>query len=68
MTDEALEALRAAAGGAARVAGDGDAIAGVPARYVAEPGSTAEAAQVVRAAVAHDLSLPLTAAERALAS
>ena len=51
----ALEDLRAACGDA-RPAGDGDAIAGVPARFVAAPGSADEAAVVVRAAAVHDLS------------
>jgi glycolate oxidase FAD binding subunit len=50
----ALEDLRAACGDA-RPAGDGDAIAGVPARFVAAPGSADEAAAVVRAAAVHDL-------------
>ena len=53
---------RGCAGGPARrvrrcrPAGDGDAIAGVPARFVAAPGSADEAAAVVRAAAVHDLS------------
>ena len=51
----ALEDLRAACGDA-RPAGDGDAIAGVPARFVAAPGSANQAAAVVRAAAMHDLS------------
>ena len=51
----ALEDLRAACGDA-RPADDGDAIAGVPARFVAAPGSANEAAAVVRAAAVHDLS------------
>jgi len=51
----ALEDLRAACGDA-RPAGDSDAIAGVPARFVAAPGSADEAAAVVRAAAGHDLS------------
>ena len=51
----ALEDLHAACGDA-RPAGDGDAIAGVPARFVAAPGSANEAAAVVRAAAVHDLS------------
>ena len=51
----ALEELRAACGDA-RPAGDGDAIAGVPARFVAAPGFPDEAAAVVRAAAVHDLS------------
>jgi glycolate oxidase FAD binding subunit len=56
MTD-ALDALRAAAGDAVRRAGDGDAIAGVPARYVAAPGSTGQAAAVLRTAAGHDLAV-----------
>jgi glycolate oxidase FAD binding subunit len=42
--------------GDARPAGDGDAIAGVPARFVAAPGSANQAAAVVRLAAVHDLS------------
>jgi glycolate oxidase FAD binding subunit len=38
-------------------AGAGDAIAGMPARFVARPESTAEAAAVVREAVARDLTI-----------
>src|SRR6266566_10159205 len=40
-----------------RDAGPMDAIAGVPARYVAEPASTQEAAAVLRAAAAQDLAV-----------
>jgi glycolate oxidase FAD binding subunit len=40
-----------------RPATDADAIAGVPARYVAEPSTTEEAAAVVRAAAEHDLAV-----------
>jgi glycolate oxidase FAD binding subunit len=57
MAQAPLDALRAAVGHAARPAGDGDTVAGVPARYVAAPGTTGEAAAVVRAAVAHDLAV-----------
>jgi len=57
MVDGPLDALRAAAGEAARPAEDADAVAGVPARYVAAPASTDEAAAVVRAAAAHDLAV-----------
>jgi glycolate dehydrogenase FAD-binding subunit len=42
---------------AVRDARPGDTIAGVPARYVAEPASTEEAAQVLRAAAAQDLAV-----------
>ena len=51
----ALEHLRAACGDA-RPAGDGDAIAGLPARFVAAPRSADEAAAAVRVAAVHDLS------------
>ena len=47
-----LDALRQATGGHAEPAGDGDAVGGVPARCVAAPGSTAEAAAVLRVAAA----------------
>jgi len=57
MVDGPLDALRAAACDAARPAEDADAVAGVPARYVAAPASTDEAAAVVRAAAAHDLAV-----------
>ena len=40
-----------------RDAGPGEAIAGVPARYVAEPASTQEVAAVLRAAAAQDLAV-----------
>src|SRR5206468_7886511 len=40
-----------------RPASDGDAIDGVPARYVATPSSTVEAAAVVRAAAAEGLAV-----------
>ena len=52
-----LDALRQATGGHAEPAGDGDAVDGVPARFVAAPGSTEEAAAVVRAAAAEGLAL-----------
>jgi glycolate dehydrogenase FAD-binding subunit len=52
----ALDALQAAAGDAVRPAMDGDALGGVPARFVAAPASVDEAAAVLRAAAAHDLS------------
>jgi glycolate oxidase FAD binding subunit len=52
-----LDALRLASGDAVSPADDADAIAGVPACYVAAPGSTEEAAAVVRAAAAHDLTV-----------
>jgi glycolate oxidase FAD binding subunit len=52
-----LEALRQATGGHAGPAGDGDAVDGVPARFVAAPGSTPEAAEVVRVAAAEGLAV-----------
>lgn len=51
----ALEDLRAACGDA-RPADDNDAIAGVPAQFVAAPGSADEAVAAVRAAAMHGLS------------
>jgi glycolate oxidase FAD binding subunit len=57
MAQAALDALLAAARGAAGPAGDTETVAGVPARYVAAPATTAEAAAVVRAAVAYDLTV-----------
>lgn len=51
----ALEDLRAACGDA-RPADDNDAIAGVPAQFVAAPGSADEAVAAVRAAAVHGLS------------
>ena len=52
-----LDALRQATGGRAEPAGDGDAVDGVPARFVAAPGSTEEAAAVVRTAAAEGLAI-----------
>ncbi|HEX8630080.1 MAG TPA: FAD-binding oxidoreductase [Catenuloplanes sp.] len=52
-----LSALRAAGAATVRPAEPGDAIAGVPARYVAAPDSTARAAAIVRAAAAHGLAV-----------
>jgi len=52
-----LDALRQATGGHAGPAGDGDAVDGVPARFVAAPGSTAEAAAVVRVAAGEGLAV-----------
>ncbi len=57
MPDAPLDALLAATGGAARPATGADAIAGVPARYVASPGSVAAAAAAVRVAAEHGLAL-----------
>ncbi len=44
-------------GGLARPTGESDAVAGVAPRYVATPGSTDEAAEVMRIAAAHDLAV-----------
>lgn len=52
-----LDALRKAIGDAARPASDGDAVAGVPARFVAAPASAQEASAVVRLAAVHGLAL-----------
>jgi glycolate oxidase FAD binding subunit len=52
-----LDALRQATGGHAEPAGDGDAVDGVPARFVAAPGSTEEAAAVLRTAAAAGLAV-----------
>jgi glycolate oxidase FAD binding subunit len=52
-----LDALRRATGGHAEPAGDGDAVDGVPARWVATPGSTEEAAAVLRTAAAEGLAV-----------
>ena len=54
---DVLEDLRAAAGGEARTATDGDVVDGVPARWVVRPHSTEETAAVVRAAAAHGLTV-----------
>jgi glycolate oxidase FAD binding subunit len=54
---DTLDALRAAVGDAVRPAGDRDAVAGVPARFVAAPSSTEQAGAVVRAAAARGLSI-----------
>ncbi|MCW3842274.1 FAD-binding oxidoreductase [Micromonospora yasonensis] len=55
--DRVLDRLRAAAGDPVRQAGEDDAIAGVPARYVAAPRDTAQAAAVLRAAADLDLAV-----------
>jgi glycolate oxidase FAD binding subunit len=52
-----LDALRRATDGNAAAAGDGDAVGGVPARFVAAPGSTEQAAAVLRTAAAEDLAV-----------
>ncbi len=52
-----LDVLRQATGGHAEPAGDGDAVDGIPARFVAAPGSTEEAAAVVRIAAAEGLAV-----------
>ncbi|WP_406044876.1 FAD-binding oxidoreductase [Micromonospora sp. NBC_00898] len=55
--DAILDRLRAAAGELIRTAAEHDTIAGVPARYVAAPRDTAQAAAVLRAAAALDLAV-----------
>ncbi|MFU8854758.1 FAD-binding oxidoreductase [Micromonospora sp. SL1-18] len=57
--DRILDRLRAAGHPAdsVRVAGEGDSIAGVPARYVAVPRDTAQAAALLRAAAELDLAV-----------
>jgi glycolate oxidase FAD binding subunit len=52
-----LDALRRATDGHAEPAGDGDAVGGVAARWVAAPGSTDEAAAVLRTAAAEGLAV-----------
>src|SRR4051794_22877937 len=52
-----LDALRAATGGEARLAGPGDEIDGVAPAFVAAPAGTAEAAEVMRIAAAHELAV-----------
>ncbi|HEY6746524.1 MAG TPA: FAD-binding oxidoreductase [Mycobacteriales bacterium] len=56
MTD-VLDALQEATGGHAAVAGEADVVGGVPATWVAAPGSTAEAAAVMRTAAAAGLAV-----------
>ncbi|MFC0506331.1 FAD-binding oxidoreductase [Micromonospora costi] len=64
MPDDVLDALRAAAdaGGEdiVRLAGDTDAVAGVAPRYVAAPGSTAEAAALLTVAAARNLAVTVS--------
>ena len=57
MGDVVLELLRAATSGHATAAGAADTVDGMPARWVASPGSTAETSAVMRAAAAHDLAV-----------
>ncbi len=52
-----LEELRKAAGGRARQAAAEDTVDGVAAAYVASPGSTQEASEVLRAAARHGLAV-----------
>ncbi|EWT03812.1 glycolate oxidase [Intrasporangium chromatireducens Q5-1] len=54
---DVLEDLTAATGGHARAATDDDAVAGVMPSWVASPGTADEAAALMRAAAAHDLTL-----------
>jgi glycolate oxidase FAD binding subunit len=55
--DGAGDAAGDGAAKAIRPAGDADLIAGVPARFVATPGSTGEAAAILRAAAEHQLTV-----------
>ncbi|MFD2420921.1 FAD-binding oxidoreductase [Amycolatopsis pigmentata] len=52
-----LDALRAATGGEARLAGPGDEIDGVAPTFVVAPAGTAEAAEVMRIAAARELAV-----------
>ncbi|MGN6331177.1 MAG: FAD-binding oxidoreductase [Motilibacteraceae bacterium] len=52
-----LDALAAAAKGAARAAGPDDVVDGVPARFVARPDGTVSTAAVMRAAAEHGLAV-----------
>ncbi len=52
-----LEALAGATGGHAAEAGEADAVDGVPARFVAAPGSNEEAAAVLTVAARHGLAV-----------
>jgi glycolate oxidase FAD binding subunit len=52
-----LDALQAATGGHAAAAGEADLVGGVPAKWVAAPGSTEEAAAVMRTAAAEGLAV-----------
>jgi glycolate oxidase FAD binding subunit len=52
-----LDALARATGGHAGEAGEADQVGGVPARFVAAPGSTEEAAAVLRLAADADLAI-----------
>jgi glycolate oxidase FAD binding subunit len=56
-SDAVLDGLRKACDDRARMADDVDAVAGMPARYVAAPASTGEASEVLRLAAQHDLHL-----------
>ncbi|WP_106240643.1 FAD-binding oxidoreductase [Allonocardiopsis opalescens] len=55
--DRAVLAALDGTGAAARAAGPGDAVAGVPPRFVAEPADLAQAAAVMRVAHDHGLSV-----------
>jgi glycolate oxidase FAD binding subunit len=52
-----LDELAEACDGAVATAGDDDAVAGVPARYVARPTSTQQVARVLRVTAGHDLAV-----------
>jgi len=57
MVDVLAQLEAACGGGHARAAGPGDAVGGVPARWVAAPGSTAQVAAVLRAAAEAGLAV-----------
>ena len=54
---DVLEDLRAAVDGQAGEATQADTVAGMPARWVARPGTTAQTSAVMRAAAAHGLTV-----------
>jgi glycolate oxidase FAD binding subunit len=55
--DAVLDGLRKVCEDGARPAVDSDAVAGVPARYVAAPASTQEVSEVLRLAAEHELAV-----------
>ena len=57
LDDAVLDGLRTACDGRARPAETADAVAGVSARYVASPGSTAQTGDVLRLAAEHGLTV-----------
>ncbi len=55
--NDVLMDLQSAAGGHCAEASSGDAVAGVPARWVARPGTTQETSAVMRVAATNGLSV-----------